>query len=718
MSRAVPALLSTAPSGLALPGLLRTTVAVTEDGAGIAEDVIALLKQAGVNAVQADEADGSAGVTIFLGGLRPDADDIAVTREAFHVARTIAGSGAFVTVSPAGLVGPSALARTCAREWPEVAVKAIEIEYSDIDSVASSIVTELLLGDSEADVVLTEDGARQAWRTASSPIFLPDNDFSPYITPDSVIVITGGARGVTAACARALALAFRPRIALVGTTRLIDEPPGLGDARSAAQLRAALVARAVRTGDRPRPGEIEAQLKRVLAVREIRATLADVASAGSRVRYLCADVGDAEAMRAALDEVRGEWGAVAGVVHGAGVLADRLVADKSDDQFDRVLRVKAEGLRNVLELVEADDPALVCVFSSVTAGEGNPGQCDYAAANAIAERLAAEWKERHPACVVRAIAWGPWDGGMVSPELAAMFAEREMALIPLPAGAEAFVAELAAGAASPESRCLITAGTGGHVPFPRGGEIAVSEVSQVWLADHRIGGRAIVPLAVVCDWMLRLVDSAGPVALADFGVLRGITAPAVVTVRKSVVDGGFAFTASTSGSDGRAAACYRARLSKVVEPLPPAGRPGLSEAFDTHDHVSEIYDGSTLFHGTALRTLRRVDSLGLAGASGSVVGVPDMDWPEEPWRTDPAALDGAIQLAVFWAKAQIGCATLPMSFHSGRFLAAGLEPGPLRCHVSAVQVGAQSAVCDVRLSRADGTLVAALYGLELVARPS
>ena len=62
-----------------------------------------------------------------------------------------------------------------------------------------------------------------------------------------------------------------------------------------------------------------------------------------------------------------------------------------------------------------------------------------------------------------------------------------------------------------------------------------------------------------------------------------------------------------------------------------------------------------------------------------MVGAGEMRWPDEPWRTDPAAVDGAIQLAVIWAREVIGRATLPMAVREARFRAAGLEAGLLRC---------------------------------------
>ncbi|GMA87783.1 hypothetical protein GCM10025868_30330 [Angustibacter aerolatus] len=45
--------------------------------------------------------------------------------------------------------------------------------------------------------------------------------------PQPVVVVSGGARGVTAAVVRDLARRHRPRLLLLGRTELVDEPAGL-----------------------------------------------------------------------------------------------------------------------------------------------------------------------------------------------------------------------------------------------------------------------------------------------------------------------------------------------------------------------------------------------------------------------------------------------------------------------------------------------------------
>jgi hypothetical protein len=92
----------------------------------------------------------------------------------------------------------------------------------------------------------------------------------------------------------------------------------------------------------------------------------------------------------------------------------------------------------------AKDPlTAICLFSSVAARSGNLGQCDYAMANEVLNLVACtERARRGTSCVVRAIGWGPWEGGMVTPSLKSHFEQMGVALIPLAIGAQRFVDEI------------------------------------------------------------------------------------------------------------------------------------------------------------------------------------------------------------------------------------------------------------------------------------
>ena len=79
--------------------------------------------------------------------------------------------------------------------------------------------------------------------------------------------------------------------------------------------------------------------------------------------------------------------------------------------------------------------------------------------------------------------------------------------------------------------------------------------------------------------------------------------------------------------------------------------------------------------------------------------------------TDPAALDGALQLAVLWTEHVLGDASLPTRVAAVRLWADG-PLGQLRGVVSGRSAEGHRAVCDVALIAADGRLAAELHGVE------
>ena len=162
-----------------------------------------------------------------------------------------------------------------------------------------------------------------------------------------------------------------------------------------------------------KPAAIEAAYKRLLKDREIRANLDAIRAAGSAVEYRAVDVRDAAAFGALLDELNAAGG-IAGVIHGAGVIEDKLLRDKTPESFDRVFGTKVDS---ALTLARKLDPAklkFLALFASITSRYGNRGQSDYAAANEVLSKLACDLDRKWPGRVV-SIAWGPWaEVGMVA----------------------------------------------------------------------------------------------------------------------------------------------------------------------------------------------------------------------------------------------------------------------------------------------------------------
>ena len=111
--------------------------------------------------------------------------------------------------------------------------------------------------------------------------------------------------------------------------------------------------------------------------------------------------------------------------------------------FEWVFDVKIEGMKTLLECTQSDPLKYLVYFSSVAARFGNRGQCDYAAANEVLNKMAIYEKKKRdqsstPLQVVRSIGWGPWDGGMVTPSLRKHFQSMGVSLISLSDGAKTF----------------------------------------------------------------------------------------------------------------------------------------------------------------------------------------------------------------------------------------------------------------------------------------
>jgi hypothetical protein len=292
---------------------------------------------------------------------------------------------------------------------------------------------------------------------------------------------------------------------------------------------------------------------------------------------------------------------------------------------------------------------------------------------------------------------------MVTPSLAAHFTERGVPLIPLAAGAHAFVTEIDT---DDTVQVLLGAGEPHHTPFAA--DVTVHARTHDYLLDHAPAGTPVLPLAIAIEWFAATSRSRNhDASLRDIQVLRRIDLPDLATGHSFTVESN-ADELRLIGSSGTAHC--RARLATPnfrTHPWTPVLGTG----------VDSIYDHPALFHGPRFQALHRVDALSDNGADAHVVGLRDLGWPGGPWWTDPAAIDGALQAAVLWASHATGAATLPMGLDALRVHRPGPAPAALRCLVRAVSVQSGQARCDALLLDADGRPRAELLGVNLIRRP-
>ncbi len=341
-----------------------------------------------------------------------------------------------------GVVG---LAKCIAQEWNGVLVRVVDVDPALAPAqIVEHLTTEM--GDRRGPAEIGYlDGNRITWQLAQETLEATSPVDPAPLTEGAKILVTGGARGITAAIAIELARRFRPSLILVGRSPLppAEEEPHTVGLKEPGELKAALI-KHLSNGKPPRPAEVEKAYQRLLQEREIRDNLASMRAAGATAEYYSVDVRDEQALERLIADVRARHGHLDGVLHGAGVIEDKLLRDKTPESFDRVFRTKVDSAFALCRLLPLDELKFLVFFASLASRYGNRGQSDYAAANEVLSKLAVQLDRQLPARVF-SVAWGPWaEVGMVA-ELEPHLTRRGLKLISPATGPAFLIDELLLG---------------------------------------------------------------------------------------------------------------------------------------------------------------------------------------------------------------------------------------------------------------------------------
>ena len=350
---------------------------------------------------------------------------------------------------PIGQAGCVGLCKTIMREWPEVRVKCVDINLTaEVHLLSTKIWQEIISRNGLIEVGLNQEGQ---WRIDLQEEVAGDESPSPLpLDSQSVILVTGGAYGITAEVAKTLAAHYQPHLIIVGRTPCPpEEPSPTKELRDPQTLRTYLIQELTHKDPKVTPATVEKCVQEILKQRMIHSNLKTMTDSGARVEYHSLDLRDTKLFARLLDDLYARWGKIDGVIHGAGIIEDKLIKDKTPEQFSRVFTTKVAPAKVLAEKLRPETLKFLVFFSSVVGRFGNSGQSDYSASNEVLNKLAVRLNHAWPARVV-SINWGPWDSGMISEELRQLYAARGIKLIPVAEGIRFFMEELARGHGAPE----------------------------------------------------------------------------------------------------------------------------------------------------------------------------------------------------------------------------------------------------------------------------
>jgi len=380
------------------------------------------------------------GKICFAWPLSPDLDGLAKAEEAteagealrqaldhsvfalFHLAQALAkhfpggklqilyaykgGDGAFLPHHEA----INGFVRTLRIEHPKINAKVLEIREP---VPVSARLLDLLLAELECDTqdVTTVSLAEGGRKVRTLKKFDPARDAalgaaSPRATgfkDQGVYLITGGAGGLGLLFAEHLAERHAARLVLTGRSPLSAE----------------------------KESRLEAMRKR-----------------GAEVAYVVADVSRHEDADRLVQDTKARYGSLQGIIHGAGVLRDSFLKNKTRAEMEAVFAPKLFGTLNLDRATRSEGLDFFVTFSSLAALGGNAGQADYAYANHFMDGFS-RWREGlrdkgERSGKTLSINWSLWaDGGMKLDEQTELFFRRNLGIKPL--GREAGIEALTNG---------------------------------------------------------------------------------------------------------------------------------------------------------------------------------------------------------------------------------------------------------------------------------
>ncbi len=292
-------------------------------------------------------------------------------------------------------VGAQSLAASIHLERTDLRVRVIDLSPTlDPERAAGAVIGEINTPAPFAAVGFDFDLTRRVLK----PRLLQPVRYTPRaarLEKDDVVVVSGGGRGITAACALGLARATGARVALLGRSPHPDQAPDRDSSR------------------------------------DILETMERFRSHGLQASYHVCDVEDRTAVMRTFESIRAELGPIAGIVHGAGLNRPRQVGQVSVDAAMEEIGPKVIGAMNLMEAVEDAPPKLFAGLTSIIGVTGMPGNAWYGYSNEILDVLIRRFAARHPETATVSVAFSIWKETGLGVKLGSVDRLRKMGIEPI-----------------------------------------------------------------------------------------------------------------------------------------------------------------------------------------------------------------------------------------------------------------------------------------------
>ncbi|MBT5307418.1 MAG: SDR family NAD(P)-dependent oxidoreductase, partial [Candidatus Scalindua sp.] len=241
-----------------------------------------------------------------------------------------------------------------------------------LDALPEMIQAELCSTDDSVDIRYTETGIREVKRMKEIEGEYQEEVSLPVAREGDVIWITGGLGGLGLIFVRSLGCVKGVKLVLSGRSPLDDTN---------------------------------------------RAVLEELQKEGIEPLYLRCDVSQKQQVEILVRTILEKYGKINGILHAAGVIRDAYLLKKTEKEIKRVFRPKVTGLLAIEEATCGLKLNFMLLFSSLAGTHGNPGQLDYAGANAFLDAFASYRNQRvkQGECFGKTLSmnWPLWkEGGM------------------------------------------------------------------------------------------------------------------------------------------------------------------------------------------------------------------------------------------------------------------------------------------------------------------